>query len=84
VETIYSEQDRAVDLAQWLPGHIWGDQGKVGYKGKLKNTISHNATKLGGSMSYKTHNGAFTPSRIEQWAQFVGIRASEFVSGGIW
>lgn len=77
VETIFSEQDRAVDLAQWLPFNIWGDQGKVGYKGKLKNTVSHNATKIGGPMAYKTHCGAFTESRREHWAYFVANRIEE-------
>lgn len=70
VEVIHSEQDRAVQIAQWLPFNIWGDQGKCGYKGKLKNTTNHNATSFPPHMSYKQHCGAFTPSRVAHWAKF--------------
>ena len=77
VETIYSEQDRAVDLSQWLPFHIWGDQGKVGYKGPRKNTISHNASRIGGPMEYKGHCDLFSSVRIEQWAYFFANRIDE-------
>jgi hypothetical protein len=74
VEVIHSEQDRAVNLSQWLPFHVWGDQGKVGYKGKLKNTVNHNATKFDGRMAYKDHCGVFEPSRILMWQEFVASR----------
>lgn len=78
VETIYSEGDRWVNLSQWLPFHIWGDQGKVGYKGRMHNTISHDASKFGGVMAYQDHCGAFAPERIVQWALFCAHRIEEF------
>lgn len=78
VEVAYSEQDRAVDVSQWLPFHLWGDQGKVGYKGRLLNTISHNATKIGGPMSYKHHCGMFDGARRKtDWAYFWANRVGE-------
>lgn len=77
VETIYSEQDRWVDLAQWLPLHVWGDQGKVGYKGKMQNTLSHNASAVGGRMAYKGHWDLFDPVRIKDWAYFIANRIDE-------
>lgn len=82
VETIHSEQDRWVDLSQWLPFHLWGDQGKVGYRGGMANTINHNATAMPGAMSYKTHTGAFEASRINQWAGFVAGRVNGMLLGG--
>lgn len=81
VETIHSEGDRAVYLSQWLPWHLWGDQGKVGYRGPKQNTINHNATSLKGPMSYKTHMGAFTPSRINYWASFAANRIDGMMKG---
>ena len=79
VETIHSEQDRAVDISQWLPFHLWGDQGKVGYKGKLKNTINHNATKFGNGMAYQGHCGLFGSPRIKKWAYFIAARIESYV-----
>jgi hypothetical protein len=74
VEVIYSNQDRAVDLSQWLPFHIWGDQGKVGYKGSMKNTISFNASSFGEPMAYEDHCGLFEKKRIRQWASWIAYR----------
>ena len=79
VETIFSGQDRWVDLAQWLPWHVWGDQGRVGYRGGLKNTLSHDAGSFSGPMAYQDHLGAFDPKRISAWATFVALRAHEFL-----
>lgn len=83
VETIHSDQDRWVDLSQWLPFHLWGDQGKVGYRGDLQNTINHNASKIGGPMAYHSHMGAFSKSRISAWAYFTANRIYEFIDGGM-
>ena len=77
VETIHSEQDRWVDLSQWLPFHIWGDQGKVGYKGPRKNTLSHNASAVGGPMAYTGHCDLFTATRLPHWAYFFANRIDE-------
>lgn len=71
VEVVHSKQDRAVQLAQWVPFNIWGDQGRVGYRGKLKNTKNNFAEDFPPHMSYKHHCGAFSPDRIEHWANFV-------------
>lgn len=78
VETIHSEQDRVVDFSQWLPFNIWGDQGKVGYRGRLGNTINHNASEFSGAMAYHGHTDLFEPERIRQWAMFCAYRISEF------
>ena len=83
VETIHSNSDRWVNLSQWLPGHIWGDQGKVGYTGKNGNTINHNASLIGGRMAYNDHTGAFAASRREAWAYFVANRVDEFLGNGL-
>lgn len=83
VETIHSEQDRAVDIAQWLPFHIWGDQGKVGYKGKSTNTININASKISGVMAYKGHTGLFDSVRIGTWANFMALRIEEFMASTV-
>ncbi len=74
VETIYSKGDRWVWLSQWLPGHIWGDQGRVGYRGLEDNTISHAADDFGETMAYASHVGLFAQVRIAQWAAFIGQR----------
>ena len=81
VEVIHSDNDRWVNLSQWLPFHIWGDQGKVGYKGDFGNTINHNASKIGGKMAYDNHMGAFHPSRISAWAYFAANRIDETLGG---
>lgn len=86
VETIHSDQDRAVDLARFLPLHIWGDQGKVGIKATLFNAVEHdrfvchNATKIPGFMAYRGHTGAFTPSRRQEWAYFLANRIDDILS----
>lgn len=80
VETIHSDEDRWVQLSQWLPFHIWGDQGKVGYRGSLGNTINHNASHFGAGMAYDSHTGAFDAKRAPRWAEFVGFRVGEFFS----
>jgi len=71
VVTIHSEGDRWVNLSQWLPGHIWGDQGKVGYRGRLNNTINVDACKMDGVMAYQGHCDMFEPERINQWAHYM-------------
>lgn len=78
VETIHSDGDRAVWLSQWLPGHIWGDQGKVGYRGKRKRVLNHAASKFGPAMAYKNHMGAFSSSRIDMWADFTARRIESY------
>ena len=40
VDVWYASGDRAVWLAQWIPGSIWGCQGRVGYQGKATNTTN--------------------------------------------
>ena len=77
VEVIHSDQDRWVDLSQWIPFHIWGDQGKVGYKGKKENTISHNASTVGGRMAYTGHCDLFDSARVKDWAYFFANRIDE-------
>lgn len=77
VMTIHSDGDRWVWLSQWIPGHIWGDQGKVGYRGRMHNTINHNASQFGPAMRYQGHMGAFEPSRIERWAYFCAARIEQ-------
>jgi len=71
VLTIHSEQDRWVNLSQWLPFHRWGDQGKVGYKGDAKNTVSLNASKQSGIMAYGGHCDLFSRKRISDWSKFM-------------
>jgi len=75
VLTIHSKGDTPVSLSQYLPFHTWGDQGRVGYRGKAKNT--HNIDATDGVMrefAYQSHNGAFTDSRYKWWASFAGER----------
>lgn len=74
VETIHSDGDRWVWLSQWLPWHIWGDQGKVGYRGGEKNTVNYNASKFSGVMAYKGHCDLFVSTRINEWAKFIARR----------
>lgn len=78
VETIHSDGDRWVWLSQWLPGHIWGDQGRAGYRGIMSNTINHNASRFDRAMRYEGHTGAFEPARIERWAHFCAARIDAF------
>lgn len=78
VETIHSDKDRAVYVSQWLPGHIWGDQGLVGYKGRMQNTINHNATSFPEHMAYKAHNGLFDGEKMTHWADFMAHRIRAF------
>lgn len=77
VETLYSPSDRVVWLSQWVPWSIWGDQGRVGYKGDNLNTLSIDVSKVGKPMAYTSHNGAFDPKRIEHWAYYCGMRIFE-------
>lgn len=70
VEVMHSKGDRWVNLSQWLPGHIWGDQGKVGYKGKATNTVNNNVETFPAGMQYSEHSGAFTRETRKQWMQF--------------
>lgn len=76
VETIHSKGDRWVWASQWLPGHIWGDQGRVGYRGKAANTMNHDAGAFG-HMAYEGHCGLFEPERIYAWANFIAERVIE-------
>lgn len=77
VEVIHSPQDRVVDLAQWIPFHPWGDQGKVGYRGKRHNTINHNADKFGPEMRYEGHLGLFAAERKYLWQAFIANRIEQ-------
>lgn len=89
VDVIYSKQDRIVDIAQWIPGHLWGDQGKVGFVPKApcfipwvkpddgSRTISHNAAAFGPGMAYEGHTGAFKKHLRDKWADFVASRIEE-------
>jgi pimeloyl-ACP methyl ester carboxylesterase len=74
VITIHAENDRAVYFSQWLPFHIWGDQGKVGYKGSKHNVENINASKLQDSMAYYGHCGLFGSPRIASWAAYIANR----------
>lgn len=71
VRTIHSDSDRWVWLSRWLPGHIWGDQGKVGYRGKSRYTTNCNASRLEGVLKYDHHCGLFHHCRIDEWAQML-------------
>lgn len=71
VEVIHSKEDRAVYFSRWLPFHVWGDQGKVGYKGERQDVVNHNASEFGGSMRYDDHCGLFSSVRIREWATFI-------------
>jgi hypothetical protein len=71
VLTIHSRNDRAVNLSQWLPGHIWGDQGRVGYRGTRTNTSNLDASSQPGRMAYDGHCGLFKPERISDWSHLV-------------
>jgi len=84
VETIHSKGDRWVWLSQWLPGHIWGDQGRVGYHGLEDNTLNHNAAHFGAPMAYRGHCGLFEQARIDQWAAFIGQRIIERLDNAAW
>lgn len=77
VETIHSKSDRAVWLSQWLPGHIWGDQGRVGYRGTYDNTLNHDAGKFDADMAYEGHSGLFHHSRVDRWGAFIAFRIEE-------
>lgn len=77
VETIHSPGDRWVWLSQWLPGHVWGDQGRVGYRGFEDNTINHDVSTFGAEMAYSGHCGLFEPERIDKWADFIAYRIAE-------
>lgn len=79
VETIHSKGDRWVWLSQWLPGHIWGDQGRVGYRGLEDNTLNHDAAAFGPVMAYEGHCGLFEQARIDQWAAMIAGRIQERV-----
>lgn len=88
VEVIHSAADRWVDVAQWLPGHIWGDQGKMGYgptqfrKAQRKDIINHSASSADfGRMAYRDHTGLFAPKRVADWAQFIAHRIGERMDG---
>lgn len=84
VEVIHSDGDRWVDVAQWLPGHIWGDQGKMGYgstwaaKARRTDVINHRASAPDfGNMAYDNHTGLFKPKRIAHWSRFIAHRIDE-------
>lgn len=84
VETIHSDGDRWVWLSQWLPFHLWGDQGKVGYRGGEDNTINHHATAFSGHMGYRGHCDLFAEVRIGLWARFIGDRIGERLDDAEW
>jgi hypothetical protein len=71
VMTIHSPHDRWVNFSQWLPGHVWGDQGRVGYKGRRQNNLNVDAWTQPEPMRYKGHCGLFDKSRISEWSHFI-------------
>jgi hypothetical protein len=77
VEIVHSKGDRWVYLSQFLPFHIWGDQGKAGYKGDRDDVICHNASLIGGRMAYDGHCDMFTRTRMRDWAYFWANRIDE-------
>lgn len=88
VETIHSNQDRWVNLSRFLPGHLWGDQGKIGiaattwHSPEHHNYTCHNASKFGSPMAYDDHNGAFTLARRGNWALFLADRINQILLRG--
>lgn len=84
VETIHSEGDRWVWLSQWLPGHVWGDQGRVGYRGDADNTLNHNASEFGSGMAYAGHCDLFDIRRVDRWAAFLAQRITERLEAAAW
>ncbi len=86
VETIHSDGDRWVWLSQWLPGHIWGDQGKRGIGPVAHRKVEHyrfanHRAKDFRRMAYDDHNGAFAPGLRQHWASFVAARITGVLSG---
>lgn len=79
VETIHSRGDRAVYVSQFLPFHLWGDQGLVGYCGRADNTLNHDASVFPEGMAYSSHTGAFSETRRAKWATFVASRIEKYL-----
>lgn len=72
VETIHSPGDRAVYVSRFLPFHIWGDQGKVGYRGAQRNTKNHDVRNFEDTvMYYEGHSDLFSSLRAQAWADFI-------------
>jgi pimeloyl-ACP methyl ester carboxylesterase len=44
IHVFYNECDTVVNWSKWIPFHIWGDQGKVGYLGNDSRYIQHHRT----------------------------------------
>lgn len=88
VAVIHSDQDRWVDLSQWIPFHIWGDQGKSGYgstpliRAQRDDVRNYNASRFDPAMRYTGHTGAFDPARIQRWACFVATLIGDSMRHG--
>lgn len=87
IEIAHSNNDRWVNLAQWLPGHIWGDQGRNGFGPTAlraaeihpgAEVLNHNASAISGAMAYDDHCGMFSgDQRRRDWARFWAGRVEE-------
>lgn len=63
LDVIFSRNDKAVMVSRWLPGHRWGDEGRVGYQGDDRRVRNHDH-------SYRIccHSCAFEGGNIDYFA----------------
>lgn len=91
IEIAHSQNDRAVNVSQWLPGHIWGDQGRAGHGSTLlriaekpfgTQVSNYNASRFAEPMAYEDHCGMFHgEARRWHWANFWASRIAERLGG---
>lgn len=87
VHVYYNKDDDVAELSKFVPFHIWGNMGTVGYEGDdsrvtnfdTGNPVDDSLPKLSG------HSDIFTEGKIRAWACFISGRClSELAKTDNW
>ena len=46
IDVFYNQTDKVVTISKWMPWHVWGDMGRVGFKGSDSRVRNHNTRWL--------------------------------------
>jgi len=60
-------KDKVVKWAKYIPWHVWGDMGRVGYTGKDDNVIQFNCGRVSPKLS--RHADFFARGKLNYWGE---------------
>lgn len=80
-DVYYNAGDTWVGLASILIGHVWGDMGKVGYKGQHPGVHNIDCGNTPGMPKVDGHIDLFSAGKADLWSRYIGIRIRNHLEG---